>query len=67
MAMTNDKKMKTNEKVDEKTLCINCKKPALNNCYSEDGRKEVAISGLCEKCFDEICNDDGDAEDLTYY
>lgn len=35
-------------------LCINCKQPALPNCYSEAGRKEYRISGLCEKCFDKI-------------
>ena len=33
-------------------LCISCKEPALPNCYSEAGRKEFFISGLCEKCFD---------------
>ena len=36
-------------------LCIQCKKPALEQCYSEAGRREYKISGLCEKCFDEIC------------
>ena len=34
--------------------CIKCKKPAIANCYSEAGKKEYKISGLCEKCFDEI-------------
>lgn len=33
-------------------LCISCGQPALANCYSEAGRKEYYISGLCEKCFD---------------
>ena len=37
-------------------LCIQCKEPALPKCYSEAGRKEYQISGLCEKCFDEITN-----------
>ena len=37
-----------------KGLCINCKEPALANCYSNAGRKEYTISGLCEKCFDSI-------------
>jgi len=37
-----------------KGLCINCKEPALPKCYSEAGRREYKISGLCEKCFDEI-------------
>ena len=38
-----------------KGLCIQCKEPALANCYSEAGVREVRISGLCEKCFDKIC------------
>lgn len=33
-------------------LCIDCKEPALAKCYSEAGRKEYHISGMCEKCFD---------------
>lgn len=33
-------------------LCISCGQPALKNCYSEAGRREYSISGLCEKCFD---------------
>jgi hypothetical protein len=35
-------------------LCIDCGEPALANCYSEAGRMEVKISGLCEKCFDKL-------------
>jgi hypothetical protein len=35
-------------------LCIQCHLPALENCYSEAGRKEYGISGLCERCFDGI-------------
>jgi len=36
-------------------LCIQCHEPAIDNCYSAAGRREYAISGLCEKCFDSIC------------
>jgi len=36
-------------------VCVQCKEEALPKCYSEAGRKEYKISGLCEKCFDEIC------------
>ena len=35
-------------------LCIQCKEPALPKCYSDAGRKEYGISGLCEQCFDAI-------------
>lgn len=33
-------------------LCIECHQPALPRCYSEAGRREYSISGLCERCFD---------------
>lgn len=36
------------------TLCIRCKKPAYERCYSDLGRQEVSITGFCELCFDEI-------------
>ncbi len=36
--------------------CISCKQLALPNCYSDAGRKEYKISGLCEKCFDKMCS-----------
>lgn len=35
-------------------LCINCKRPALDHCYSAAGRREFQISGYCEECFDKI-------------
>jgi hypothetical protein len=35
-------------------ICIDCGKPALQNCYSEAGKREYGISGLCEKCFDKL-------------
>jgi len=40
----------------EEGICINCRQPALENCYSEAGKKEFYISGLCEKCFDGFCD-----------
>ena len=33
-------------------LCVSCGEPALRKCYSEAGRREYSISGMCEKCFD---------------
>jgi len=43
------------------TLCISCKEPALKNCYSEAGIREVHISGMCEKCFDALFEDEEDS------
>lgn len=37
-------------------ICISCKEEALPKCYSNAGRKEYKISGLCEMCFDTITN-----------
>jgi hypothetical protein len=33
--------------------CISCKLQAIERCYSEAGRKEFYISGMCERCFDD--------------
>lgn len=37
-----------------KGICIDCKEPAMPNCYSSDGIAEYENSGLCEKCFEGI-------------
>lgn len=42
----------------EKGICINCGQEALSNCYSERGREEYWISGLCEKCFDAMTSEE---------
>ena len=42
------------EEAKETGLCIDCKEPALEKCYSDAGRKEFGISGLCEVCFDKM-------------
>ena len=44
----------------KEVLCIVCGKPAIENCYSDAGLREVEITGMCEKCFDETCEDDED-------
>ena len=37
-----------------KGICIQCQEPAIPKCYSDAGREEYKISGLCEECFDQI-------------
>lgn len=39
--------------------CIACCCPFNeHNVFTEAGWRETKISGLCEKCFDEICKED---------
>jgi len=46
-----------------KGICIDCGELALPKCTTEAGRKEYAISCLCEPCFDSITNrKEGDSE-----
>ena len=45
------------EDISAEPLCIRCHRPAYEHCYSQSGRDEVGISGLCEECFDEICKE----------
>ena len=42
----------TKQEANTKGICIQCKEEALPKCYSDAGRKEYYISGMCEKCFD---------------
>lgn len=44
----------TKQDANTKGICIQCKEEALPKCYSEAGRKEYYISGMCEECFDEL-------------
>ena len=45
----------TTKEANEKGTCIQCREKAIPKCYSEAGKKEFYISGLCELCFDDIC------------
>jgi len=38
----------------DKGICINCLEKAIPKCYSDAGKREYNISGLCEECFDNI-------------
>ena len=44
----------TISEANERGICIACKQPAIPKCYSDAGRAEYRISGLCEECFDKI-------------
>jgi hypothetical protein len=41
-------------------VCVQCREPALPKCYSDAGRREYGISGMCEKCFDELFKEEED-------
>lgn len=52
--ITKDLYGKTSKEAVNSGLCIQCNEPALEKCYSEAGKREFYISGLCEECFDKI-------------
>lgn len=49
--------------MNNKVLCIRCGRPAYEHCYSERGRREVGICGICEECFDELFAEDDEKDD----
>lgn len=43
----------------QEARCIKCKEPfSTTNVFTPEGMREIAISGMCEKCFDEIFEDE---------
>lgn len=44
----------TSKEAQKQGICIQCHEKASSRCYSDAGKREYKISGLCEKCFDEI-------------
>jgi hypothetical protein len=48
----------TKQEALSKGICVDCKLPdALSRCYSDLGRKEYYISGMCERCWDALMSD----------
>lgn len=45
--------------------CVNCDEVPEQgvNMFTEAGWREFGISGLCERCFDNICAEDDDEEE----
>jgi len=39
-------------------ICLQCQEPAIPKCYSNAGREEYRISGLCELCWNEMFGED---------
>jgi hypothetical protein len=47
--------------------CIDCAQPFKYgvNVFTRDGLREVGISGMCEKCFDALFDDEDDEGSTT--
>ena len=48
----------------EQGICWQCKQLAIAKCYSDAGKREFQISGLCEECFDSLFAED-DLEEIS--
>ena len=46
-------------------ICVKCGLSAADRCYTDAGRREWHISGLCELCFDEIFSEDDDGHEAA--
>ena len=55
----------TKEEALNKGICIQCREQAVPKCYSDAGRREYRISGLCEECFDSVTGDPDD-DDVAF-
>lgn len=43
--------------------CLHCGQPfSKENVFTREGMAEIAISGICEKCFDGLFDEGGDYE-----
>jgi len=50
----------------EAGVCVICGEPAAPRIYSEAGRREYAISGCCELCFDEMFKEPGEDDETAH-
>lgn len=48
----------TKKEAHAKDICVCCKEPWQPKTYTQLGRKEYQISGLCEECFERITKQD---------
>ena len=56
------KELHPGEAVDMDLVCINCGNEPYQRCFSQPGKREVLVSGLCEICFDEITSEPAEEE-----
>ena len=58
-ALTPDRVKALPVEVRGRTACINCQRPFQRdvNVFTVYGWREIAISGMCEACFDEVCSE----------
>ncbi len=50
------------------TKCIACHLPfSAANVFTEAGARETQLSGLCEACFDNLFEEDGDCFDEEHF
>lgn len=48
--------------------CVCCGQPfTAENVFTLDGIKETRISGTCEKCFDEMFDEDGREDEDWFF
>ena len=47
--------------------CLHCGQPfSKENVFTREGMTEIAISGICEKCFDGLFEEGGDYESPVF-
>lgn len=52
MPQNNATQTLTVEQAIEQEVCIECMRPAMSNCFTDEGVEEYYLSGVCERCYD---------------